>query len=137
MRAISVWRLDSCECVATLEGHTDMVRSVAWGAVRASSAAVVVSGSVDGTVRIWQLSTATPSPSGAVAVGVTVLTDGDGGIYSVSDAFIGPHGMTMVASSVGDCPKRDSLTTARFAIRLWDLGTMTCVIRLTGTWVRR
>jgi WD40 repeat protein len=45
-----VWDVDSYECIAILEGHSDVVRALAnWSRT-------VVSGSDDHTVKVWDIS---------------------------------------------------------------------------------
>ena len=45
------YHVSSIDCIATLEGHTDSVTSVAFH----SSAPVIVSGSTDKTIKLWRI----------------------------------------------------------------------------------
>ena len=49
---IKLWRVDTKECVGTLEGHTDRVHSVAF-----NSAGLLASGSMDRSIKLWNTST--------------------------------------------------------------------------------
>lgn len=51
--SIRVWRTQTCECVRTLKGHTNLVASVALSI----NAREAVSGSDDRSVRTWDLNT--------------------------------------------------------------------------------
>ena len=48
-RLLKVYSAESCELVRTFEGHADLVRSIAVD----PSMRIVISGSYDQTVRIW------------------------------------------------------------------------------------
>jgi len=48
-----VWRADTGEKLATLDGHTDSVTSVAFSV----SGEYVASGGMDGKVRVWKTNT--------------------------------------------------------------------------------
>ncbi|KAG2502174.1 hypothetical protein HYH03_000661 [Edaphochlamys debaryana] len=45
-----VWDVDTGECIAVLEGHTDLVRAVAW---HPEVAHICFTGSWDGSIRVW------------------------------------------------------------------------------------
>jgi len=48
---VRLWRLDTPGQAAVLRGHSDTVTSLAFGA----EARFIISGSPDGTVRLWDL----------------------------------------------------------------------------------
>ena len=48
---VKVWNVESGECVTTLKGHSDYVRSVSFSPDGAS----IVSGSWDNTVKVWSV----------------------------------------------------------------------------------
>ena len=49
---VRIWEASSGELLRTLEGHTDMVNSVAWS----PDGKYIASSSDDGTVKIWDAS---------------------------------------------------------------------------------
>jgi len=88
---LRVWDVASGGLVATLEGREDRISSAAFS----PDSTRIVSGSDDGTARIWTLGGTT-----------TVLTGHEGGVTSVAFAPDGQH----VASAGADN-----------AVRVWDL----------------
>ena len=50
---IRVWNVDTGECMVTLKGHTDIIRSVALN----HDGTKIVSGSRDKTIRVWNVDT--------------------------------------------------------------------------------
>jgi len=55
---IRLWNLRTGRHLRTLQGHTDLVRTVTFDA----RLDLLVSGSYDGSIRVWRLSTGTASP---------------------------------------------------------------------------
>ncbi len=60
---VRMWEAGSRQLLASLQGHTGVVRSVALSA----DGQLVVSGGYDGTVRLWEASTGTCRPSAATS----------------------------------------------------------------------
>ena len=69
---VAVYRLPSFEPVAVLQGHTDLVFSLAW-----ASETTLVSGSRDGSVRIWDLSTEIFMPFDACCIPTVIQAESE------------------------------------------------------------
>ncbi|GHO96355.1 hypothetical protein KSF_064030 [Reticulibacter mediterranei] len=103
---IRLWDLASATPIATLSGHTDWVRSVAFHPD--ATRHLLVSGGEDQTVRLWDLRTQTC---------LKVLQGHESRIYSVA---FSPDGKIIASGSYD--------TT----IRLWDVETGDCLKVLRG-----
>ncbi len=101
---IQLWRLSDRQCVFTLKGHTNWVRSVVFDPVGERLA----SASDDGTVRIWDLLKGTCEQ---------VLMGHQGNVFNVA---FSPDG-ERIASTGGDC-----------SIRLWNASDGRCLSILEG-----
>ncbi|MHC1592864.1 MAG: WD40 repeat domain-containing protein, partial [Methermicoccaceae archaeon] len=95
----------SDESVATLEGHSDTVRSVAFS----PDGKLVASGSNDGTVKLWNVSTR----------GYVATLEFNGPVLSVA---FSPDGKLLASGS-------DDRT-----VKLWNVSTRENVRMLTGHW---
>jgi WD40 repeat protein len=98
--------------VRSLPGHKSQVTCVAVGCMDSSGRRCLVSGSWDGTLRVWDVE-AFECLHELKAHGIAVTC--------VSDVFVGGDGRHMVASG-----SRDE------SVRVWDVGSGTCVRVLEG-----
>ncbi|PWI65022.1 hypothetical protein PCL_07434 [Purpureocillium lilacinum] len=100
---------DWSQCLQTLEGHKDGIRSVAFS----YDSALVLSGSHDKTIRVWRTATGEC---------IQTLEGHDGWVFSVALS----HDSTLVASGSEDK-----------TIRVWRMATGECIQTLKGhdNWV--
>ncbi|MFI1172372.1 nSTAND1 domain-containing NTPase [Streptomyces melanogenes] len=96
-RRVILWETASGRPLRTLTGHTDTVRSLAWGDD------VLASGSEDSTVRLWNPATGTPLGS------PLRYTDGDVVALTTS-----PDGRTLLEGSAA------TVVRWPFALREWE-----------------
>ena len=82
--SIQIWNVDSREIVATLEGHTQIVRSIDFS----PDGRHLVSSSLDNTIRLWDLNDATelmviaaPGSAAFSPDGKTIAVTEDGNVY--------------------------------------------------------
>ncbi|SPQ27139.1 50fb5322-f6f5-45bd-bf2d-c3b8a4488d95 [Thermothielavioides terrestris] len=103
-RTVKIWDPATGRCIATLEGHTDWVVSVAWS----HDATQLASGSLDKTVKIWDL---------AMGRCVATLEGHTSGVFSVAWS----HNATQLASGSADG-----------TINIWDPATGQCIATVKG-----
>jgi predicted ATPase len=96
---VRLWAAGSGQLLATLQGHTGLVRGVALSA----DGELVASGSWDGTVRLWE------APSGQLLATLQGHTGGVNGVALSADG-------ELVASGGDDG-----------TVRLWEAGTGACL----------
>ena len=95
--------------IATLEGHTDDVNSVAFS----SDETTLASGSADGTIKLWDVATRT---------NIATL---EGYTLSVRSVTFSPDG-TVLASGISGWDGRNG------PVKLWDVATKTDIATLEG-----
>jgi WD40 repeat protein len=103
-RTVRLWDVATGECIQTLKGHEDCVRSVAFS----PDGVTLASGSSDRTVRLWDVAT------GECFDTYKQHTAGVSAVAFSSD------GVTL-ASGSGDC-----------TVRLWNYHTGTCIRTIYG-----
>ena len=109
---VRLWEVQSRRLIATLQGHTSGVRGVAMSA----DGHLVVSGSEDGTVRLWSFDTTTPNRSGA-ARPLATLEGHTGCVWSVA---LAQDGRTLASISEDG------------TVRVWDLASGQVLASLPG-----
>ncbi|HEX7677047.1 MAG TPA: hypothetical protein VF713_02910, partial [Thermoanaerobaculia bacterium] len=131
---ITVWNLDSCEPVASLAGHTDLVRAVAANV----DCSIILSGSHDRTSRLWDLKRGEkqPPPDGhqAFVRTLTVSADGRTAISAADDQTLKVwdlargrelrtlHGHTGPVWAVADTIGKFAMSySPLFMIKIWDV----------------
>ena len=101
---VKLWDVATGEIIATLEGHTDVVRSVSFS----PDGATLASGAGDGTVKLWDVMTGEP---------IATLEGHTAGVHSVS---FSPDGATLASGSWDG------------TVKLWDVATHTTIATLQG-----
>ena len=100
--ALCIWDIESNECVDTLHGHTQQIKS----ALYSNDGKYIVSASADGTIRVWE-----------VVNGNCIKVIGDNQ-ESFSYATFSPNGRYIL-----------SISTTQ-TLRLWDCTSSECVYTL-------
>jgi WD40 repeat protein len=109
--SVSLWDVDSGECVRVMTGHRGDVTCLS-SAFIASGRQLLASGSTDTMVRVWDVGSGERH---------RVLTGHHGSVMSVSSGFVDGSGHVLIASGSSD-------TT----VRLWGLESGECVRVLRG-----
>ncbi|KAH6856903.1 WD40-repeat-containing domain protein [Chaetomium sp. MPI-CAGE-AT-0009] len=100
---VKIWNPATGQCIATLNGHMNIVRSVAWS----PDAAQLVSGSDDKSIKIWD-----PATGQCVAT----FSHND----CVSSVAWSPDAVRLASASYDK------------TIKVWDLATKQCIAVLNG-----
>ncbi|KKP00858.1 hypothetical protein THAR02_07036 [Trichoderma harzianum] len=100
---ISIWDVATGACVQTLQGHTDYIKSIAT-----ISPDQIVSGSHDGTIKIWDLTVGTSEKS-----------------FDSNSRLVQSTALSLDGRQVAS-----GLTDDR--IKVWDVETGTCIQTLEG-----
>lgn len=100
---MKLWDLESGQCRREFEGHSEMVRAVAWSA----SGGCAFSGSWDGTMRMWNMETG-------------------------SCVRVFEHDGEAITSVTGSSDEKRALSGSLGSIRVWDLETGQCLIEMLG-----
>ncbi|KAK3339233.1 putative mitochondrial fission protein [Neurospora tetraspora] len=136
--SVRVWDLNAGRCIGTLEGHTASVRTLQV------EDNFLATGSMDATIKLWDLSKAHYDPQGSQEV-----DEEDEDL-----AFVNPddHAVDPPAGSMADCPlftleaHLDEITALHFrgdvlvsgsadkTLRQWDLTKGRCVQTLDVMW---
>ena len=103
-RTIRVWNVDTDECILTLKGHTEYVRSVVFN----YDGTKIVSGSDDNTIRVWNVDTCE-----------CILTL-KGHTDFVNSVGFNHDGTKIVSGSIDK------------TIRVWNVDTGECILTLEG-----
>ena len=101
---VRLWDVATHTTIATLEGHTDVVRSVSFS----PDGATLASGAGDGTVKLWDVATGEP---------IATLEGHTDAVWSVS---FSPDGATLASGSYDG------------TVKLWDVATHTTIATLEG-----
>ncbi len=117
---VRLWDVPSRMCVATLEGHTQVV----WGIAVSANGRLLASASFDGTVRLWDLSLLREDPVQPPQC-LVIVSGHTAGVYSVA---LSADARVLATSS------------ADRSVRVWELSTVltgvaheaVCLAILTG-----
>ena len=101
---IKIWNANTGQCLQTLEGHSDVVRSVAYS----PDGTKIISGANDNTIKIWDVNTA------------ECLKTLEGHLDRVNSVAYSPDG-TKIISGSWDC-----------TIKIWDANTGECLKTMKG-----
>ena len=144
---LRVWDLNTGRCLGLLEGHRASVRCLHM------EDSLVASGSIDASIRLWDLGRADYPVSDSTFINKSELNeeDGDGSFEDAQESHdTGPEPPS--ASSMADCPifaleahvaeitalhfHKDTLISgsADKTLRQWDLTTGRCVQTLDVLW---
>eukprot|EP00123_Amoebidium_parasiticum_P006996 comp17808_c0_seq1/m.17884 comp17808_c0_seq1/g.17884 ORF comp17808_c0_seq1/g.17884 comp17808_c0_seq1/m.17884 type:complete len:535 (-) comp17808_c0_seq1:55-1659(-) len=142
---LRVWDLNTNTCVRVMTGHTGPVKCLQFDKVK------IVSGSYDGSIRIWALVSSERVQAGECVRTMEANTGGvmslqfddehlvSGGadsnlrLWSFSDAKMHIlRGHTDVVNCVQLCGKKAVSGSDDYTIRLWDLAAHSCLRVLEG-----
>ena len=101
---IKIWNANTGQCLKTLEGHSDVVRSVAYS----PDGTKIISGSLDKTIKIWDANTG------------ECLKTLEGHSGEVKSVAYSPDGTKIISSS------------SDYTIKIWDANTGECLKTLEG-----
>jgi len=103
-RSIRIWNVETGELEYILEGHADVILSMA-----ASSTGLLASGSKDGTFRVWEFATGRLQHQFKVhnTFGVSTVAFSPGSKYLATEIFRGPINVWDVANRFSEVPLRD------------------------------
>ncbi len=142
---LKVWEMDSWQCVATLEGHTNFTRGVA-----VTSDGRIISGSRDRTIRVWEMDTwkclASLQGHTDYLYGVAVTLDGRRIISGSRDRTIrvwemdtwkclaSLQGHTNSIRGVTVTPDGQRIISASYdrTVRVWEMDSWECLATLEG-----
>ena len=116
---IYLWALETERLLANWSGHHDLI----WTLAFSPDGCLLVSGSADRTVRLWQITTDTIGDNNNEQPPSVCLEGHTAHIYAVA---FSPDGKTLVTSGFDE------------NMRLWDVQTRECqlILRMHKSWVR-